>query len=154
MNHLRYLGIKFIVISIAVLSIYGMFDHIPIPNLIIMSVIATAVSYIIGDLLILRRFGNLTATIADFVLMAATLWALSMMFVGLGQPILLPTLFSSYFILFCEPFIHAYILENEHEREVHDEREEHHAAPAIQQARLQTEFAEENNADDLQKKDD
>ncbi|MDY0407043.1 YndM family protein [Virgibacillus sp. 179-BFC.A HS] len=154
MNHLKYLGIKFIVIGIAILSIYGMFDHVPIPNLIIMSAIATGVSYIIGDALILRRYGNLAATIADFVLMAGTLWALSLMFVGPGQPILLPTLFSSYFILFCEPFIHAYILENEHERKAHDENEEHHAAPALHQARLQTEFAEENNADDLQKKDD
>ncbi|MDY0395178.1 DUF2512 family protein [Virgibacillus halophilus] len=100
MDHLKYLGIKFIVVSLGTLSIFSMFDHVPVTNLVVMAALATAISYVVGDLLVLRRFGNLIATISDFFLMAATLWLLSTLFVGVGQQILLPSLFAAYLILF------------------------------------------------------
>lgn len=139
MKHAKVLGIKFIVISIAVLSLFGIFDHAPFGNMLLMSIILTAVSYVVGDLFVLRRFGNLAASIADFALIFATLWLLSAALIGTNYQILLPSFFSAYFISFSEPFIHAYLL-NDEEIKLHE---------PTKTARLQTEFADEMDAQDF-----
>src|SRR5699024_12103106 len=81
------LGIKFVAISVTVLSIYGIFNHVSLGSLIMISLLTTIVSFLIGDLVILRKFGNLVASIVDFFLAFGTLWVLSMMFISGALPL-------------------------------------------------------------------
>lgn len=83
MNSIKALVIKFSMI-VAVFSIVLGYYGFTVWNIITASVLVTGVSYIIGDLYILPRFGNVTATIADVGIAFIVLW-----FIGaylFGQP--------------------------------------------------------------------
>lgn len=141
MDYLKVLGIKFVAISITVLSIYGIFQFATLTNLIVISLLTTVVSFLIGDLLILRKTGNLVASIADFVLAFATLWVLSTMFVSAGVPIAATSLLSAFFIACVEPFVHEYMLYN-----IPAYR---HVLKKREPVDVQTEFAEEPDVHDI-----
>src|SRR5699024_3405205 len=153
MGYAKVLGIKFVAISVTVLSIYGIFNHVSLGSLIMISLLTTIVSFLIGDLVILRKFGNLVASIVDFFLAFGTLWVLSTLFVGGGLPmatgavpILTTSLLAAFFIACVEPFVHEYILHNFSEyHDVLDKREP---------LDVQTEFAEEHDVHDIRSDDD
>ncbi|MEC5425961.1 YndM family protein [Virgibacillus sp. C22-A2] len=133
MEHVKALAIKFIAFFVVVFSVFVIFSSATITSLFWISILLTGVSYVIGDLLILRRYGNLTATIADFPLAFIILWALGGLFIGAGFPLITASLFAAVFITACEPFIHAFIINS-----FANERKER---PATNQ--LQTEYSEE-----------
>ena len=66
MDHLKVIGIKFIVIAVVIYSLFGILYNATLMNLFWISLLITGISYLIGDLFILRKFGNIKATIADF----------------------------------------------------------------------------------------
>src|SRR5699024_12561517 len=112
MGYAKVLGIKFVAISVTVLSIYGIFNHVSLGSLIIISLLTTMVYFVIGDLVILRKFGNLVASIVDFFLAFGTLWLVSMMFIsralplGIGDvPILATSLLGAFFMASVEPYV-------------------------------------------------
>lgn len=141
MDHLKILGIKFIAIAFTVIAIFGVFNDIPIGTLLGISLLTTVISYLIGDLFLLRKFGNVIATIADFGLAFVSLWVLSAMFIGVGgYPIETISLLAAFFIACVEPFIHGYIV-NRIPLETRKDRR------TLNQ--LQTEFAEESDAQDI-----
>ncbi|MGY0694809.1 YndM family protein [Virgibacillus sp. FSP13] len=133
MDHLKVLGMKFIAIAITVFSIFGIFYNATLVNMFWISLFVTGISYLIGDMFILRKFGNVAASIADFPLAFFSLWALGSLFIDGGLPIITLSLLGAFFISICEPFIHAYIVEN-FSFERHDLRTMN---------QLQTEFSEE-----------
>ncbi|MFD2759937.1 YndM family protein [Lentibacillus juripiscarius] len=143
MVHLKTLGIKAIAIGITVFSLFGIFYNANMMNLFWISVLVTGVSYLIGDLFVLRRFGNVVASVADFPLAFLSLWVLGSMFIDIGIPIVTTSLIAAFFITCCEPFIHTYITEQMEEKSW-DEGER---SPVTGQ--LQTEFAEEFESDIL-----
>lgn len=153
MGYAKVLGIKFVAISVTVLSIYGIFNHVSLGSLIMISLLTTIVSFLIGDLVILRKFGNLVASIVDFFLAFGTLWVLSMMFIsgalplGTGNvPILTTTFLAAFFIACVEPFVHEYMLHNFAEyKDVLDKREP---------LDVTTEFAEEPDVHDIDDDED
>lgn len=153
MGYAKVLGIKFVAISVTVLSIYGIFNYVSLGSLMLVSLLTTIISFLIGDLVILRRFGNLVASIVDFFLSFGTLWVLSTLFVGGGLPmatgavpILTTSLLAAFFIACVEPFVHEYMLYNFSEyHDILDKREPRE---------VQTEFAEEPDVHDIRSDND
>jgi len=111
MTHLKTLGIKFIIISIITYSTFGIFFNASLINLFWISVLVTAVSYLIGDLLVLPRFGNIVASIADFPLAFLSFWILGNVLLETGMSITAITLLAAFLMSLCEPLIHAYMEE-------------------------------------------
>ncbi|WP_099159169.1 YndM family protein [Virgibacillus ndiopensis] len=135
MDHLKTFGIKFIVTAIAVFSIFGILFNTTLINLFWISLLVTGISYLVGDLFILKRFNNITAIIADFGLAFLSLWLLGSIFLTqTGLPIITLSAMAAFFITLCEPFIHAYIREH-----FSDNTNKH--TPVRRE--LQTEFSEE-----------
>ncbi|SFB07262.1 Protein of unknown function [Lentibacillus halodurans] len=147
MIHLKTLGIKAIAIGVTVFSLFGIFYNANLTNLFWISVLTTGISYLIGDLFILRRFGNVTASIVDFPLAFLSIWLLCGLFIEASIPIITTSLMAAFFITCCEPFIHTYLTENL-EKEKFEEREN---SPRTGQ--LQTEFAEEFESEVTDNKD-
>lgn len=139
MDHLKVLGVKLLLIFFSVLAMYELFDGTTLGVIVWMSVLTTIISYIVGDLLILRRSSNLFASLFDFGLAFITLWLLSNMYIGGGTAIAVASLLAAFFIACCEPFIHLYMIRKAKE-------------PCIERRgvhRLQTEFSKEADVHDL-----
>jgi hypothetical protein len=109
MAHLKALGIKFIIITVIVLSLFSIFNYAVFNNLILISLATTIISYLLGDMLVLRNLGNVTATISDFGLSFLLYWMLGSFFFGMSGPIVLTSLAAAFFTAIAEPFIHEYI---------------------------------------------
>lgn len=140
MNHLKILGIKFIASSVIVLSLFGIFNNYNWGNLILISAFITVVSYLLVDMMLLRRFGNVISSIVDFGLAFASYWVLGSTLIG-GEsgPMLLISLTAAFFTMFVEGFIHIYIVSQ------FDEFKEVETYQPVN--RLQTEFGEEMHAE-------
>src|SRR5699024_11540620 len=108
MKHLKILGIKFVVIAVTVLSIFGVFNDIGLGNLLWISLFTTIITYLIGDLFVFRQLGNVIATLADFGLVFGVLWVLGSLFIGTGFPILTRALTAAFFIAAVGPFYHPF----------------------------------------------
>jgi len=141
MRHLKALLIKFIVISVVVLSMLPIFETASVTDILFISLLVTGIAYIIGDLFILRKFGNFSATLADFGLAFVSIWMLASFLIEAAYPIVIVSLFSAFFIAICEAFYHAYLIEKVF---VHDEKESRMAIPNY---RFQTEFSEEEHTE-------
>jgi len=146
MLHLKTLGIKFIVTSIVVLSFFSIFNYAVFDNMILISSLTTIITYLIGDMLILRRFGNVAASIADFGLAFLLYWSMSSFFFGASPAITLTSLAAAFFTTVAEPFIHEYIRGQKYstDRELDFE--------TVNQ--LQTEFGEEGDIKARMKKEE
>lgn len=145
MDHLKVLGIKLIVTSIIVLSLFGILFNASLINLFLISLLVTGISYLIGDLLVLRKYGNIVASIADFPLAFFSLWMLGNLFIETGLPTVMLSLTGAFFITLCEPLIHAY-MQNKFSDNVREN------LPTMNQ--LQTEFAEETDTKTIMKKEE
>src|SRR5690606_31179841 len=106
--NLKALGIKLIINTIVVFSIFGIFNETALSDLVIISLLTTTLAYVIGDLFILRRFGNVAASIADFFLAFFAIAFLSSMLIGSSSQIIIASLGAAFFITLTEPFLHAY----------------------------------------------
>ncbi|MDF0728083.1 YndM family protein [Cytobacillus sp. S13-E01] len=147
MRHLKALGIKYIVISVVLLSILGIYYNASIAGILMISILVTGVAYVIGDLFILPRFGNLVATFADFGLAFASVWALSLLFIGQADRIVLASLFAATFIAMSEALFHAYM-----ESKVLKKGDNHLTFNSTSfENRFQTEIAEETDIQDIKK---
>ncbi|HLR09360.1 MAG TPA: YndM family protein [Bacillota bacterium] len=141
MKHLKILGIKFVVIAVTVLSIFGVFNDIGLGNLLWISLFTTIITYLIGDLFVFRQLGNVIATLADFGLVFAILWLLGSLFIGTGFPIITTALTAAFFIACVEPFIHHYFVS-----QITQDRR------STDRLEMQTEFAEETDVQDMHDK--
>jgi hypothetical protein len=77
MRHAIALSIKFISIFMVLGIILGLFYNLAFTEVLTIAVVLTAVGYVLGDLFILRRTNNLTASIADFGLAFVVIWLMS-----------------------------------------------------------------------------
>jgi hypothetical protein len=149
MKHAIALGIKFVLIATVLFSVLTVFDTALLSEIAIISLLITVTSYLIGDLFILPRFGNLIATVADFVLITAGIWIISGFFIRVSTyNIFIVSTILAAFIALGEAFVHAYIenrILKKHEATYFDEN--------VTFNRMQTEFAEEQNVYDIKKHD-
>jgi hypothetical protein len=140
MKHLKALLIKFVGTSIVLLSLFGIFsESTSIGEIITFGVLTTLISYFVGDLFILPKFGNLVATIADFGLSFLLLWGLSSFFIGPSLSVTLTSFFAALGITIVEGLFHIYMKsiildDNRSEKEFR-----------IDNTRYATEFSEEHD---------
>jgi hypothetical protein len=140
MNHVKAIIVKFLMVTVMLLLVLGLFYGVDIGEILTISTIVTLVAYAIGDLFILPRFGNVVATIADFVLAYVVIRMLGAGIIDENIPLTTATLWSSVLIAVGEWFYHKYVI-----RVIrHDERKDDYLA-----ADIQTEFAEESNTESL-----
>lgn len=74
MEHVRALIIKFLMIGVITVAVLSVFRGLSPRNSIMLALIITIVAYILGDLLILPAFGNLSASISDGIIAFLITW--------------------------------------------------------------------------------
>ncbi|MBC2684360.1 YndM family protein [Bacillus toyonensis] len=85
MKHIVALLIKYTAITAVLLIILGIFQDISIPRVLLISLLLTGAAYLIGDLFILPKYGNMIATMADFGLSFFGIWLLTSLFTDLDS---------------------------------------------------------------------
>lgn len=74
MNHLKAIAIKTVVILLIVWVVMSLLADVATRDSIIAGLITTAALYLMGDMLVLRKFGNIVATIVDAGTAFLILW--------------------------------------------------------------------------------
>lgn len=138
MKHIMALLVKFAAVGTVLFSILGAFEYASLARILLITVITTAVAYFVGDLLLLPRFGNMKALMADFGLSFATVWVLSYMFIGPARFLTLATFFAALGITATEILFHMFM-----KKFVFNQKEQ--VAPGNANRQYATEFAEEQN---------
>lgn len=111
MSHVKAIGIKFIYISIIIFSLFGIFNNVSIGKLFIMSALMTGISYVVGDLMIYPRIGNVISTILDFGLAFISILILGGLMIVNNMQVTFAALAAAFFIMCIEPLFHAYMTE-------------------------------------------
>ncbi|MDR4151263.1 YndM family protein [Bacillus thuringiensis] len=111
MKHIVALLIKYTAITAVLLIILGIFQDISIPGILLISLLLTGAAYLIGDLFILPKYGNMIATIADFGLTFFGIWLLTSLFTDLDSTrnIGLSSFIAALIIGGIEVFFHIYM---------------------------------------------
>ncbi len=138
MNHLKAIGIKFIVIATILFSILSIFDTASLTEILMISFIVTGAAYLIGDLFILPKYGNFRACLADFGLAFLSVLLLTFLFMEGDYPRVLISGFAAFFIAISEGLFHIYMKEK-----VLSDREDE--SKAIGNHAYLAEFSEEEN---------
>lgn len=88
--------VKFVAVWLVLAVMFGVFGLVFQP-VWLYAAIVTVVAYLVGDLVILRMYGNAVAVVADIILSTVTLWAAMTLFnparaqvptISLGQALL------------------------------------------------------------------
>ncbi len=74
MEFWRAIGLKLLFTVITILSLLAIFSEANLRSMIGITLFVFAVSFLIGDLVILRKVSSITATIIDFPLYLLLLW--------------------------------------------------------------------------------
>lgn len=75
MKHLTAILIKFVIIAVVLEIVLNLLTNLSFGDILLVSLIVTAVAYLVGDLLILPQTNNTIATLVDFALSWATIYA-------------------------------------------------------------------------------
>lgn len=143
--YMKALLMKFVTITAVLWVVLSLIYDVSFTDVLITSVVLTAVGYV-GDVLLLPRIGNVWAAISDFVIAYAVIY-----FVGsylYEQPIALGTasFISALIIMVGELWLHRYMHTNifEPKKSNPDEKTGYY-----NRTNLQTEFAEEVDTDSI-----
>lgn len=109
MKHGTSLLIKFAVVSLVLFSILSALDGMSFFDILMISLAVTGVAYFVGDMMILPRFGNIVATIADFGLAFFTTWFLAELLADAYVATAGASALAAFFIAATELFYHMYI---------------------------------------------
>ncbi|ATI60247.1 MULTISPECIES: YndM family protein [Bacillus] len=126
MKHIVALLIKYTAVTAVLLVILGIFQGISIPRVLLISLFLTGAAYLIGDLFILPKYGNMIATMADFGLSFFGTWLLTSLFTNLDatRNIGFSSFLAALIIGGIEVFFHIYmqklVLRNDNELREHN----------------------------------
>lgn len=120
--------------------ILGGFYGIGFGHILLLNIMITGVSFILGDLYVLPKFENWGATIADFLLVLAIVWVYGNYIIPQLFPALSVAALSALLIGVGEYFIHKYIDRLLFHQEI---RTVDRRASLSDNSELQTEFGEE-----------
>lgn len=111
MNHITALLIKYTAIIAVLLTILGIAQNVSIPRILFISLVITGAAYLIGDLFILPRYGNMIATVADFGLIFLGVWGLAYFLTDIysTRVITIFSFWSALIIGVIEVFFHIYM---------------------------------------------
>lgn len=140
MEHVKALIIKFIMVTAVLWVILGLFFGVDFGEIITISVILTPLAYVIGDLLVLRYFNNMMATIADFGLSFITIWLIGAAVINEPISVATASLISALAISVGEWFYHSYVNAQVFDGQNKDNRTLNES--------FSTEFAEETDVQD------
>ncbi|MFK2825410.1 YndM family protein [Bacillus sp. B190/17] len=110
MGHTKALFIKFVMCTAAVWFILGLFYGLDLGEILTISILLTAAAYIVGDLFILPRFGNVIATIADFGLAYFGIWIFGSMVINETISLGWASFWTAVVIAAAEVFFHIYLI--------------------------------------------
>src|SRR5690625_803764 len=152
-DHIKALGIKFIYISIIIFSLFGIFYNVSVGKMFLMSVLVSGISYVLGDLMLYPRVGNLIASILDFGLAFLSIVTLGGLLISTTMPTTLASLAAAFFIMCIEPLFHAYMTERVFNPTKDFVKDPNDLLNIIQvHPQLQTEFAEETDSETMKEK--
>ncbi|WP_243297945.1 YndM family protein [Bacillus litorisediminis] len=143
MKHVWAILAKFIIMGVVILSFLSIFDP-PLSTVLLITVVTTIISYVVGDLGILRM-GNTAATIGDFILSFATIGFLSYFMVEQTWTVLVASFFATLAITAVEILFHIYM-----KNRIYPDREQRlrlRGPAPLQNVKYAAEFAEENEMD-------
>lgn len=108
MKHVRALAVKFGASFGLLYVILGIMYDMSVTNVLLIALVLSAASYLIGDLFILPRTNNTIATIADFGLAFMLIWLMgeSLTF---GDSLFTPSLLAAAGIGVFEYFFHKFV---------------------------------------------
>lgn len=145
MNHVKALLIKFIMCTAVLWIVLGVLYNVTFGDILTIGLLLTGVSYIVGDLLILPKLGNQSATIADFVLAFFGTWVLGAMLIEHPIPLVTASFISALLITIGEYFFHRYM-----DNHVLDEDQDDRSYNRHQD--LQTEYSQELDPNERKQK--
>ncbi|RSD27205.1 DUF2512 family protein [Mesobacillus subterraneus] len=107
MEHVKALLIKGIMTFAILLPLVG--SYAGVGDLLIITLILGAVSYFAGDLFILPKTSNLTASLSDFVLSFLVIWGMGLMLFEQTNGLIGASLFAAALLASGEWFFHSYM---------------------------------------------
>jgi hypothetical protein len=137
MRSLTAIGMKAIVSFILLYVILGLAYNMSFSRVLFITVVLGAISYIIGDRIILPRTNNTIATSVDFALAFSLIWGMNPYSMANHHLLLFwSSFFGALAITVFELFFHTYLMKTV-------KREEHHVNYRPSSLRYQTEASEE-----------
>ncbi len=143
MQSFKALIVKFVMVAVVLWIVLGLFGF-SFGNIVTAAVLLTGVSFIVGDLFILPRYGNAAATITDFILTFGMIWLLGAYLFGYPVRLGYVSFITAVVIAIGEALFHRYM-----ERAVWDDMATFEMETDLRQ--MQTEFGDEP---DFKKSDD
>ncbi|MBB6448521.1 ABC-type protease/lipase transport system fused ATPase/permease subunit [Geomicrobium halophilum] len=139
MDVIKALLLKLVIITVILSIVVGAFFGLPFTDVLILSVIYTGLSFL-GDMFILPRITNVTATIADFVLAWIGVYVLGYWLFGPYEGLWIVSLTAAFIIAIGEYFFHRYMKKQvfNESRTTSEER-----PPPERGGDMQTEFGED-----------
>ncbi|MFN2745761.1 MULTISPECIES: YndM family protein [Bacillus] len=138
MKHVRALCVKFIVSLVLLYVILTLFFGVPFGDMFVLTLFLGVISYLLGDLLLLPRTGNTTATMGDFGLSLILIWMiLAMQDNPPYASLALASIISAIGVTIFEFFFHRYMAANILDENTNEKRENNGAM------NYQTETSEE-----------
>ncbi|ELK44192.1 UNVERIFIED_CONTAM: YndM family protein [Halobacillus marinus] len=115
MTHAKLFLTKFLFSFAVLLIILGWGFDVSFGNVFLISLVLTAVSYLVGDIFLLSKTSNTSATLGDFVLIFAIVYLISDA-LTVGDDVFQATLYATISLTIFEYFFHQSVarsLENE-----------------------------------------
>lgn len=141
MEYFKALIIKFIMCLAVLWLVLGVFYDMAFGHVLTLSLILTAVAFLLGDLFILSRFENWGATISDFILAFAAIWFYSVYIANATFPVVTAAAISALILSIGEFFFHKYV--DNHILHIQYDTKDSDDQMKMDDRNLQTEFGEE-----------
>lgn len=103
---------KFIATFLASWVVFGMMLDNPMSYILTLSVLATILNYVLGDLMVLPKFGNVVASVGDGVLGGLTAYIIGLLSRIFDTTLTTLLLFTALIAVF-EYFFHKYLISTE-----------------------------------------
>jgi hypothetical protein len=111
MKHLKAILIKFTACFALLAIILGGIYGITLGDVFVISLVLGIIAYAVGDLFLLPRANNTTATLADFGLAFLLIWAMTANMTPVDD-VLVPSLIAAAGVAAFEYFYHKYLYKN------------------------------------------
>lgn len=149
MKHLTILLIKFISSLIAFGIGLDLFFDANFVDILSFSLFVTSVSYVVGEMVILPQLGRRAAAVADFLFSYLSVWIFGSILFESYLQIAWGSIISAILITGAEMVVHLFVQDREEKTSFITKRN------SVYNANLAygTEIAEENNINDVKKKD-
>lgn len=113
MDHLKALGIKFVMIAAVLLIILTLLFDVPFMDTVWTSLVLTMFAYVLGDFILFRlapkRLRNIMATIADLIISFLVIWYMLIALTDANENLAVGAIISAIVIALGEWFFHKYL---------------------------------------------